>query len=106
MTETSLKKRGMALKKLRLELRMDLAMRQDGVCYWCGKKMGLVVTLDHIKPRSLGGQDTLKNCVAACEACNKEKSNHTASEFIRRKLLEIQAFMNSEGFKKYVRGRK
>ncbi|PZQ44292.1 MAG: hypothetical protein DI551_10430 [Micavibrio aeruginosavorus] len=87
-------------KKERAKLRLDLAMRQGGLCYWCGKKIrGL--TIDHIKPLHLGGQDTPKNCVACCQSCNQQKSNHTPSEFIRRKLLDIQTFMNSDGFKKY-----
>lgn len=88
-------------QKQRVKLRLDCAMRQGGICYWCGKKMG-EITLDHIKPLHLGGADSAKNCVASCKHCNQQKSNHTAPEFIRRKLLDVQAFMNSEGFKRYV----
>lgn len=40
-------------------------------CAYCGSTDNL--TLDHIVPRSLGGQDVSKNIVCACHECNHDK---------------------------------
>ena len=37
------------------------------------------LTLDHVKPRSKGGQDLTTNVVCACRKCNADKgSSHLA----------------------------
>lgn len=40
-----------------------------------------VATVDHMEPLALGGEDTVRNMVLACEACNTEKGNRTYAEF-------------------------
>ena len=42
-------------------------------CAYCGSTENL--TLDHVKPRSLGGPDTTQNVVCACNECNHEKGH-------------------------------
>jgi len=61
------------------------------------------VTLDHVISRRIGGEDVEENCVAACGACNGLKADRTPEEFIRRRLLDMQKFLESEGFKRYGR---
>lgn len=39
-------------------------------------------TVDHIRPRSQGGKNTLKNLVTACQRCNQDKGSLPASQFI------------------------
>jgi hypothetical protein len=39
----------------------------DECCYYCGDPAN---TVDHIKPRHLGGTDHISNLVAACSDCN------------------------------------
>ena len=36
--------------------------------------------LDHVIPRSRGGQHTWENVVAACRRCNAKKENRTPAE--------------------------
>ena len=38
------------------------------------------LTIDHVVPRSQGGQSTWENCVLACVACNHKKANRTPSQ--------------------------
>src|SRR5271157_578815 len=40
----------------------------------------LNVTVDHVVPRSQGGQTTWENCALACVACNARKANRTPEQ--------------------------
>lgn len=54
--------------------------RDRNQCAYCGKH---ATTVDHVQPRSRGGQDVWSNLVAACEGkrgCNARKGNRTPSE--------------------------
>ena len=46
-------------------------------CAYCGKK---ATTIDHIVPRSRGGEWSWLNCIAACSKCNERKGNRTPHE--------------------------
>jgi len=46
-----------------------------------------VLTVDHIIPKSMGGQTTWKNCVAACTHCNSKKGSDTLKDS-RMKLMK------------------
>lgn len=49
-------------------------LNRDGYhCQYCGSKKNL--TLDHVMPRSKGGQHTWDNVVTACDRCNGRKGN-------------------------------
>lgn len=61
--------------------------RQNGRCAYCGVPMFMSpqrgradcrATLDHVVPRALGGADSERNTVAACEACNAAKGHMNA----------------------------
>ena len=54
-------------------------LRRDGHrCQYCGSRERL--TLDHVQPKSRGGQDAWENLVAACSRCNNRKGNRTPEE--------------------------
>lgn len=53
--------------------------KRDGyTCQYCGSKKNL--TVDHILPRSRGGENTWKNMVTCCSRCNSYKDNKTPME--------------------------
>ena len=52
--------------------------RDDYKCQYCGTSRDL--SIDHVLPRSRGGQDTWENMVAACFSCNSKKANRTPEE--------------------------
>ena len=61
--------------------RRTIVRRDMHVCQYCEKKLNAIdCTIDHIFPRSRGGQSTWKNCVTACMKCNVKKSNRTPKE--------------------------
>src|SRR5438477_529081 len=69
----------------------SLTARSKFCCQYCGEKKGAVeLTLDHIMPRSRGGDNSPVNVVAACIQCNNRKSNRTPEE-ARMPLLTSQS---------------
>ena len=59
----------------------SLILKRDGhTCQYCGYK-GPNLTIDHILPRSRGGQDTWQNLVTSCLSCNNCKDNLTPEEW-------------------------
>lgn len=59
--------------------RKNLLHRDGHTCQYC-QKSGEEMTLDHVIPRSRGGQDTWENMVVACMRCNVRKGNRTPKE--------------------------
>lgn len=61
--------------------RRGILTRDGNVCQYCAKKMlPGQLTLDHVVPRSKGGQSTWENLVASCKSCNHRKGDLTPSE--------------------------
>ena len=53
-------------------------LRRDAQrCAYCG---GSASTIDHVQPRSRGGQDSWENLVACCLRCNNVKGDRTPQE--------------------------
>ena len=53
--------------------RQRIFKRDKYECGYCGSKKNL--TIDHIIPRSKGGENTWKNLVTCCNRCNNLKDN-------------------------------
>ena len=53
------------------DLRMAVYERDGFQCLHCGEVENL--TLDHIHPYSLGGEDTFENLQTLCRSCNSRK---------------------------------
>jgi hypothetical protein len=73
----------------------QIVIERDGCCQKCGGKENL--TIDHIVPLSLGGENSYKNVWTLCRECNLMKGQGTISE--KEKLynqlqLLILAFSN------------
>lgn len=55
-------------------------LRRDALrCQYCGRT-DLPLTIDHILPRSRGGEDSWENLITACRRCNTKKGNRTPAE--------------------------
>jgi 5-methylcytosine-specific restriction endonuclease McrA len=61
--------------------RQMIYKRDDHMCQYCGSIKNL--TIDHVIPRSKGGQDTWENMVVACMPCNTHKGDKTPEEWGR-----------------------
>lgn len=62
-------------------------LRRDGhKCQYCGASSG-TLTIDHIIPRSQGGEESWENLVTACVNCNNKKDDRPL-EVTSMKLLK------------------
>jgi 5-methylcytosine-specific restriction endonuclease McrA len=57
--------------------RRGIMARDGNKCVYCGKT---ATTIDHIIPKSKGGENTYQNCVASCIKCNSHKKDLTLNE--------------------------
>jgi 5-methylcytosine-specific restriction endonuclease McrA len=60
------------------KIRAKVLLRDQNCCYYCGQE---ATTVDHLLPRSKGGNDSMDNLVAACTKCNYSKGGRF---FVRR----------------------
>jgi 5-methylcytosine-specific restriction endonuclease McrA len=59
--------------------RKAVLARDSWTCQYCGsQRPGL--TVDHVIPRSRGGESVWENIVAACTTCNRKKGNRLPRE--------------------------
>ena len=71
--------------------RKNLFARDDHTCQYCGRqKPTNQLSLDHVVPRSHGGQTTWENIVCCCLRCNCRKGGRTPQQ-ARMRLLSRPA---------------
>ena len=68
--------------------------RDGWTCQYCGAQ---AENLDHVIPRSRGGEHVWENVVAACRRCNAKKENRLLAE--ARLTLARRPFAPSDGFR-------
>lgn len=65
------------IHKLKIN-RHRLYKRDNHECTYCGSKRNL--TIDHIIPKSKGGENTWMNLITCCSSCNRLKGDRTPEE--------------------------
>lgn len=61
--------------------RRNIYTRDEYTCQYCGKKPGREkLTIDHIIPKSRGGESVWENVILACSTCNTRKGNRLPEE--------------------------
>ena len=69
--------------------RIKILNKSNGRCFYCGDDFSnSKCEIDHFLPFSIHKDGTTDNLVAACNSCNRLKSNGSIESF--RKLLEQQ----------------
>ncbi|HEU5441023.1 MAG TPA: HNH endonuclease [Ktedonobacterales bacterium] len=74
--------------------RANILLRDEETCQYCGKH-SRELTLDHIIPRSKGGQSTWENLVACCRACNGRKGSRSLKD-VGMRLIRQPKPLNQE----------
>jgi 5-methylcytosine-specific restriction endonuclease McrA len=65
----------------KLASKNNILIRDRFVCQYCGKPLrSQEVTLDHIVPKSRGGESNWENLAACCPACNVRKGSKLPEE--------------------------
>lgn len=67
--------------------RRNIIKRDNHSCQYCGKNHQ-PMTIDHIIPKSLGGNESWENLVCACMRCNNKKGSRTPEQ-AGMKLVKI-----------------
>jgi 5-methylcytosine-specific restriction endonuclease McrA len=61
--------------------RFNIFARDSNICQYCGRRFPRTeLNLDHVVPRSRGGQSTWENIVCSCHHCNRRKGGRTPDE--------------------------
>jgi len=61
--------------------RRNVFLRDENRCQYCSRKFGTHdLSLDHVLPRSRGGETNWENIVSACLRCNVRKGGRTPQE--------------------------
>ncbi len=61
--------------------RRTVMARDHYTCQYCGLQPGKAnLTVDHVVPKSKGGETRWENVVTACGPCNRRKGNRTPEE--------------------------
>lgn len=56
--------------------KQQLITEYGSICFWCGNLLPEnQLTIDHLKPKSLGGSNNLENLRLACFPCNNSRGN-------------------------------
>lgn len=58
-------------------IRIPILLRDKYMCAYCGRKAD---TVDHVFPKSKGGDENEYNLVACCKRCNMQKNNRTLED--------------------------
>ena len=74
---------GQGMKFVRQDLRIALYLRDGLCCAYCGSAIedGAKLTLDHLLPHSLGGDNKPTNLITACHKCNSSRGNRDWKQF-------------------------
>jgi 5-methylcytosine-specific restriction endonuclease McrA len=67
--------------------RKNLMIRDAHQCQYCARRPPVRdLNIDHVMPRSRGGEDSWENLVTACRVCNLRKGRRTPDEASMRLL--------------------
>ena len=73
--------------------RKNILMRDRYACQYCQKSGNSAqLTLDHVHPRSRGGESTWENLVACCHTCNNRKGSRTPEEANMKLIRQPRPF--------------
>ena len=84
--------------------RLNIMLRDRHTCQYCGKRLvRSKLNIDHVVPRSRGGQTTWENVVTSCHECNRRKGGLLPAE-ARMHLLRVPAKPRTTPFVDLIAG--
>lgn len=85
-------------------VRSAVWQKTAGRCFYCGTQTDPFKTfwIDHMRPRSRGGNDELENLVPSCLTCNRRKGKRTVEQF-RQMIARYHRLATTKEFADYRR---
>jgi CRISPR/Cas system Type II protein with McrA/HNH and RuvC-like nuclease domain len=84
--------------------RKRLYLRDNHTCVYCNRSIytnsNLVLSIDHVTPVELGGDNSHSNLVTCCKRCNSRKRHLNLAKFLQ---FLTDNGVNTKGIKKRVR---
>lgn len=92
----------MAISKIK---RLTVYSKYNGHCAYCGEKIDFnKMSVDHIKPKSQGGEGNIKNLNPSCIACNCMKGKLDLQAYkdkLQNHITHLMKFMKFQIAIKY-----
>lgn len=85
----------MGSKSVSFKMRSKVYNKTNGHCAYCGTPLdlyGLSWDVEHVVPKSAGGDGSIDNLLPSCKTCNSMKNTKTPDEF--REYLKIKSLEN------------
>ena len=73
-----------------MQIREYVLQRDQRTCQYCGKRKRRL-EVDHVVPRSRGGQYRISNLITACRDCNRRKDRRSVSEFLAKEPQKLRS---------------
>jgi len=75
----------------RRRLRFEIFRRDNFTCQYCGRNVadGIQLTLEHVEPKSKGGDYSEENLITACHECNQGKWDTILSKWELQDLKRV-----------------
>jgi hypothetical protein len=70
----------------------NIFKRDNFTCIYCGNSSienNVKLNIDHLLPRSKGGQDVIDNLITSCSNCNKSKGNNILPDKVIYRIQTI-----------------
>lgn len=86
--------------------RLALYLRDGMACVYCGQsveqKGGVILTLDHIVPRELGGDNKPSNLITACHRCNSSRGKRSVNVFCKAVAEYLNHGVDPKAIRKHI----
>jgi 5-methylcytosine-specific restriction endonuclease McrA len=74
------------------ETREYLLEKWDRQCVYCGIK-NVPLQVEHIRPRSKGGSNSISNLTLSCEKCNLKKGTQDIKDFLKKEPKKLESIL-------------
>ena len=90
--------------------RLAIYLRDGCACAYCGAGIeevdeGILLSLDHLVPRSAGGGDEPSNLITACTRCNAKRQDRQVFEFCEAVAHYVNAGVTAQEIYSYIADR-
>ena len=97
-------KRTQGMKWIRSDKRLAIYLRDGLACCYCGASVeeATRLTLDHLRPYSLGGGNKENNLVTCCLRCNSVRGNRPWRKFVEHVAAYLDCDVDAAEIRRHI----